>query len=217
MSTALISKYKKSIRDSTIWSSEEVSIIWDFYVTKSVAASASQQRAAKDYGLKEMPVDTLLDYSGVLAEKREMLMADRIDGVLKEYGFVYMGKDPNTKEVVEIPIEIDSPRLVCMQPYSITDRNKPVAKGGGKGVTLLTHMRNSLAHGCTYFFDNGNMLLEDRAAGSSGKTTAMILLPQSSFLDWIKIIDIDGKYYFPNIARGDYRTLVVRSKPKKHE
>ena len=164
-----------------------------------------------------MPVDTLLDYSGVLAEKREMLMADRIDGVLKEYGFVYMGKDPNTKEVVEIPIEIDSPRLVCMQPYSITDRNKPVAKGGGKGVTLLTHMRNSLAHGCTYFFDNGNMLLEDRAAGSSGKTTAMILLPQSSFLDWIKIIDIDGKYYFPNIARGDYRTLVVRSKPKKHE
>ena len=61
-----------------------------------------------------MPFDTLLDYSGVLAEKREMLMADRIDGVLKEYGFVYMGKDPNTKEVVEIPIEIDSPRLVCM-------------------------------------------------------------------------------------------------------
>ena len=38
-----------------------------------------------------MPFDTLLDYSGVLAEKREMLMADRIDGVLKEYGFVYMG------------------------------------------------------------------------------------------------------------------------------
>ena len=164
-----------------------------------------------------MPFDTLLDYSGVLAEKREMLMADRIDGVLKEYGFVYMGKDPNTKEVIEIPIEIDSPRLVCMQPYSIADRNKPVAKGGGKGVTLLTHMRNSLAHGCTYFFDNGNMLLEDRAAGSSGKTTAKILLPQSSFLDWIKIIDIDGKYYFPNSARGDYRTLVVRSKPKKHE
>ena len=132
MSTALISKYKKSIRDSAIWSSEEVSIIWDFYVTKSVAASASQQRAAKDFGLKEMPFDTLLDYSGVLAEKREMLMADRIDGVLKEYGFVYMGKDPNTKEVIEIPIEIDSPRLVCMQPYSIADRNKPVAKGGGR-------------------------------------------------------------------------------------
>ena len=78
MSTALISKYKKSIRDSAIWSSEEVSIIWDFYVTKSVAASASQQRAAKDFGLKEMPFDTLLDYSGVLAEKREMLMADRL-------------------------------------------------------------------------------------------------------------------------------------------
>lgn len=216
MSTVLISKYKKSIRDSAIWSPEEVSIIWDFYVTKSVAASASQQRAVKDFGLKEMPFDTLLDHSGVLAEKREMLMADRIDGVLKEYGFVYMGKNPNTKEDIEIPIEIDNPRLVCIQPYSIIDRNKPVAKGGGKGMTLLTHMRNSLAHGCTYFFDNGNMLLEDKAGGSSGKTTAMILLPQSSFLDWIKIIDIDGRYYFPNIARDGYQSLVVRSKPKKH-
>ena len=44
--------------------------------------------------------------------------------------FVNDGSTDNTKEVIEIPIEIDSPRLVCMQPYSIADRNKPVAKGG---------------------------------------------------------------------------------------
>lgn len=212
MAKVKISPYQMSIRDAGIWTSEEISVIWDFYVTKSVAASASQRRSTADYGLVEIPFDSLLDYEGVSAGKREMLMADSINGVLKEYDFEYKTKKDGKE--VETAIDIDTPRLVCIQPYSITDRNKPTAKGGGKGRTLLSHMRNSLAHGCTYFFDNGNLLLEDRAGGSSGKTTAMILLPQDALLDWIKIVDISAKYYFPGVDRGSYLKLAKQKSNK---
>lgn len=205
MAKCLISKYKMSLSEAGFWTPEEISAIWDFYVTKSIASSASQKRRASDYGLKEMPFDALLYRSGVPKDKREMLMADSINGVLDEYGFVTREKKGN-KEEIEIPIDIDSPRLVCIQPYSIADRGKPAAKAG-KAATMFTHIRNSLAHGCTYYFDNGMMLLEDRANGSSGKTTAMMLLPQSAFVDWIKIIDIDAKYYFRNSDRSLYESI----------
>jgi hypothetical protein len=49
-----IQPYKKSINESS-FSSEQIAMIWDFYVTKSIAASASQKRTAKDYGLKSLP------------------------------------------------------------------------------------------------------------------------------------------------------------------
>lgn len=206
---AVLSECKKSINEAGVWSSEEISAIWDFYVTKSVAASASQKRAASDYGLRRMPYDTLLDFAKISGDRRELLMADRIDGVLKEYGFLSKEKDEDGKEK-EAPIEVDVPCFVAIRPYSITDRNKPVAREEGKGTTLLTHVRNSLAHGCTYFFDNGKMLLEDKINGSKGKTTAMLLMPQSALLDWIKIIDINAKYYFKDVDRAKYYPLVTR-------
>lgn len=202
----LISNYQKSLRDVGIWTAEDIAIIWDFYVTKSVAASASQKRSAADYGLREIPFDSLLDHSHVSAKRREILMANSIDGVLSEYGFKCRGKDSN-KNAIELEIEIDELRLLCIQPYSIADRKGPEPKAG-KGVTLLTHIRNSLAHGCTYFFDNGNVLFEDKASGAKGKTTAMILLPQTALTDWIKAIDIEAKYYFPGVDRGPFRSLV---------
>lgn len=212
-----ISPFKKSITEAGIWSSHEVETIWDFYVTKSVGAAASQKRSAGDYGLKELPFDTLLDQSGVSSEKREVLMADNMNGVLEEYDFIYCKKktDGTSKEkLIDIAIDIDNPRVLCLQPYSISDRGKPVPKGGGKGVTLLSHMRNSFAHGCTYFFDNGMALFEDRAAGSNGKITAMILIPQSALTEWIKIIDNDARYYFKDSPREKYKDLVIRPKAK---
>ena len=42
-----IQLYKKSINESA-FSSEQIAMIWDFYVTKSIAASASQKRTAKE-------------------------------------------------------------------------------------------------------------------------------------------------------------------------
>ena len=57
---------------------------------------------------------------------------------------------------------------------------------------LFRHMRNSFAHGNTYFFDNNMVLLEDK---DGGKITATILLPVHSLVDWIFIVDKNGNYY----------------------
>ncbi len=200
-----------SISECGYWSRDEISEIWDFYVTKSVASSSSQRRTAANYGLKFIPFDTILTFSGVPDNRRDMLKADSIPGVLKEYDFEYFKKGTNE----QVAIDIDSPRLVCIQPYSITDRGEPVAKGDGKGVTLLTHIRNSLAHGLTFFFDNGMMLLEDKAGGSSGKTTAMMLLPQTALLDWLRAIDINAQFYSKSFDRSPYSKLVTKLPVKK--
>lgn len=49
-----VQSYKKSINQSG-FTDDQIAIIWDFYVTKAIAESASQIRRASDYGLKELP------------------------------------------------------------------------------------------------------------------------------------------------------------------
>ena len=46
---AIVQDFKKSIRDSR-YTVEQVSIVWDFYVTHSIAESAGQKRTSSDYG-----------------------------------------------------------------------------------------------------------------------------------------------------------------------
>ena len=50
-------------------------------------------------------------------------------------------------------IEIDIPKIVCLTQYTIADEETPKAKIG-EAESVLTHIRNSFAHGLTYFFDN---------------------------------------------------------------
>ena len=57
---------------------------------------------------------------------------------------------------------------------------------------LFRHIRNSLAHGDTFFFDNGNLLLEDK---DKSTITARILINQQTLIDCIKVIDKEGKRY----------------------
>ena len=57
---------------------------------------------------------------------------------------------------------------------------------------IFRHIRNSFAHGNTFFFDNGMCLLEDKDGSS---ITAEILIHQKSLVEWIYIVDRDNKYY----------------------
>lgn len=50
-------------------------------------------------------------------------------------------------------IDISIPKIVCLTPYSIADEEKPKPRVGD-AESVLTHIRNSFAHGNTYFFDN---------------------------------------------------------------
>lgn len=50
-----------------------------------------------------------------------------------------------------------------------------------------------LRMGLRFFFDNGNVLFEDK--DNRGMITARIILQQKTLLDWIYIIDINGIFY----------------------
>lgn len=178
---ANVQDFKKSINDSS-FTDEQIAIIWDFYVTKSISASASQKRKITDYGHKKIPFDKMMEIALITNDKLHAVMADRIPQTLANLDLQLSDKKPS--------INIDICRAAYIIPYQKEDNVlKPKIS---KPEAFLSHIRNAFAHGNTYFFDNGNVLLEDK---KQKITTAMILLRQKTLLDWISLIDKDHKYY----------------------
>ncbi len=183
----IVFDYKKSINYSD-FSTSQIAVIWDFYVTKSVAASASQRRTASDYGLKQIPFSKMLEVAEIEEGQCRILLADKMPATLKSLNLSIAGE-----KGIAIPIEVDTPRFSLLMGYSISDEEIPKPKDNcSKAECLLTHIRNAFAHGNTYFFDNGNVLLEDK---NKSITTAMILIKQKTLLDWIKLIDHEERFY----------------------
>lgn len=184
-----IQLYKKSINESA-FSSEQIAMIWDFYVTKSIAASASQKRTAKDYGLKSLPWKNMCVVAGLEEVNIKILLANSMNKTLEKLDLVIEEGKGNEKR--NKLIDIDTPRIVCLSPFTIADEEVPKAKVG-EAESVLTHIRNAFAHGNTYFFDNKYVLFEDK--DQRGGITARILLSQQSLIDWIRLIDHESRYY----------------------
>lgn len=183
-----VQRYQKSINQSR-FSLAQTAMIWDFYVTKSVAASASQKRTVNDYGLKTFPWKEMLEIAQIDKDNVKILPANSINKTLAAFDLEITTGKGNEKHNREI--EIDTPKIVCLTPYSIADEDNPKPRCGD-AESVLTHIRNSFAHGLTYFFDNGNVLFEDR---NNGIITARIILKQQTLLDWIALIDHEQEYY----------------------
>lgn len=195
-----IQNYKKSINESE-FSLAEIAMIWDFYVTHAIAKSANQRRPLKDYGIQNLPWDKMLEVANIQNDNCKILLADSINKTLTKLDLetVEKKKDGENKDKKENKaIEIDIPKIVCITPYTISDEEKPKPKFG-EAESVLTHIRNSFAHGLTYFFDNGNILFEDK--NQRGIITSRIILKQQTLLDWIKLIDVKEKFYkFNNLC-----------------
>lgn len=183
-----VQPYKKSINESN-FSDEQIAVIWDFYVTKAIVKSAAQCRKIADYGLREIPWKDMLASAEVKPENKKVLLANSINKTLQNHDLEIVEGKGDSKH--NRAIEIDVPKIVCLTPFSIADEEKPKSRVG-EAESVLTHIRNSFAHGNTYFFDNGNLLLEDK---NQGITTAMMILHQKTLLDWIAIVDPTNKFY----------------------
>lgn len=188
MAKAIVQNFKKSIKDSG-FSENEINIIWDFYVTKSVAASASQKRTPSDYGSRSLPWSEMKTAAGFTSIK--ILAANSINKTLADLDLDIDERGQKNKVLGPKEIDIDYSRLACVTPYTIADEEEPKAKIG-EAESVLTHIRNAFAHGNTYFFDNGFMLLEDK---SNGVITARIMMKRSTLIEWIHIVDKEGRYY----------------------
>lgn len=184
-----IQKYRKSIHEIGL-SSESEAILWDFYVTKSIAGSSSQKRTASDYGLKTLPWKEMLHVAKVDDDNVKILLANSINKTLERYDLattVGKGNDKRNKA-----IEIEYSKIVCLTPFSIADEDPPKERVGA-AESVLTHIRNSFAHGLTYYLPNGKVLLEDK--DQHGIITARIILDLQTLLDWIYLVDKNHKYY----------------------
>ena len=184
-----IQSYKMSI-NQTKFTHEQVAIIWDFYVTKSIAESASQKRRISDYGHSQFPWKEMLTKAGITSDNVRILLANSINKTLELYDLNITEGKGNGKH--NRAIEIDTPKIVCLTPYTIADGESPKGRVG-EAESVLTHIRNSFAHGNTYFFENGNVLFEDK--DMKGIITARIILKQQTLLDWITLIDKEQKFY----------------------
>lgn len=178
----VLNDFKKSINNS-VFSDMQIKVIWDFYVTKALVDSASQRRnIKKDYGYERIPLNEMKQIANFNVNNYKVMLADKIDETLKKY-LLY-----NDMDILE---NLELPRGVFISPYIIEDEKLPKAKKG-EGEVLLEHIRNCFAHGNTYFFDNGMMLLEDK---NGSKITARLVCKQKVLLDWIKLIDKNQNYY----------------------
>lgn len=187
------SENKKSLKDSP-FSYAQIDMIWDFYVTHTISGGTGLERTVVDYGWKKD--DNKKD--GFSALEKELFdkagLSDRICFIRSK-----TCKDTlNAMDLANDYICNTHPRGVLLRNYVITvDENEKIQFSGGASaenriICLFRHIRNAFAHGNTYFFENGYVLLEDKDKNS---ITASILIKQQTLLDWIKIIDKDEKHY----------------------
>lgn len=184
-----IQNYKKTLRKS-LFSYDQVEVIWDFYVSHSLAETGGQTISLEEYGWN------LNARKKVFADiEKELMIIAGIDklccirsNTIKD---TLMACDLSNDKIC-----IEHPRIVIQQKYSITVDENEIMKFSSSRENrlkcLFRHIRNSFAHANTYFFDNGYMLLEDK---DNNKTTGMILIRQQTLLDWIGIIDKEQKFY----------------------
>lgn len=190
-----IQTYKKTLRDS-LFSYDQVEVIWDFYVSHSLAGTSGQSISLENYGWN------LNNHGKTLADiEKKLMMKAEIDKLC----CIRSSTIKDTLVACDLSndkICIEHPRIVIQQKYSVTvDENEKIKfTGGGENrvICLFRHIRNALAHANTYFFDNGLMLLEDKdktKTKDKTKITGMILIRQQTLLDWIGIIDKEQKFY----------------------
>lgn len=184
-----VQDHKKSIYDIGLDKDSEATI-WDFYVTRAMCKSAAQKRSISDYGMKSIPYDEMLKVAGISPSNAIVLLANTMPNTLQRLGLETTIGKGNDKQNAEI--ETEPFRFAIITPYTITDDNPP-KESCGRGESLLTHIRNSFAHGNTYFFDDGTVMLEDK--DQRGSITARIIIKVETLFAWIHLIDKDERYY----------------------
>lgn len=192
-----ISSFKKGLKDSP-FSPEQIAIIWDFYVSRSFAASTGLLIELVDYGWKNSPSKV----DGLPKLEEDLASAAGIDSIC----FIRAKTIKDTLSAMDLSGEmicVEHPRAVLKQNHNVkVDENEQckIESSESRIVCLFRHIRNSLAHGNTYFFENGRVLLIDK----DGNTiTAAILIQQRTLLDWISVVDYNQNFYVIKQAQSN--------------
>ena len=179
--------YSSSLKDSG-FSDEALTVLWDFYVSRSFAASTGNPISLEKCGWH----DTQSKTEGCPALEKELVS----NAGFISFAVIRSKTIKDTLAQMDLNNEhicVSHPRAVFMQNFSYeSDENVRIKSMESRIHALFRHIRNSLAHGNTCFFPNNNCLLIDK---DGTKVTAAILLPKQALWDWISIVDKNKKYY----------------------
>lgn len=188
--------FKKSISEAN-FSKHQIDLIWDFYVTHSLCGTGLS-RTIMDYGWNATQDKNdgypaleqgLADVAGI--NKFCIIRAKTINDTLK------------AMDLFNDHLCISHPRAVLMQNFTLQiNENEEVSFKSQEARinAIFRHIRNAMAHGNTYFFQNGFMLLEDKAGK---QITSAIMIKQRTLLDWIEVVDKNRIYYKLNSETGE--------------
>lgn len=184
--------FRKSLRESS-FKSKDIAMIWDFYVARSFAAATGNPISLEKCGWK----DSNNKKDGYPALEQDLALNAGIDS----FCIVRAKTVKDTLVAMDLRNEklyCTHPRAVLMQNYTYeSDENEhiKIKSGESRINAIFRHMRNSFAHGNTYFFENDMCLLEDK---DGNKITAEILIPCRSLIEWVHIVDRKEMYYSRN-------------------
>lgn len=175
--------YKSTI-NSAGFTDEEIKRIWDFYVTRSISGRSSQSLRLEDLGWE-------------ITQNRKTGLPALEDSLSVAAGncifcFVRARTIKDTlgqMDLINSHICLQHPRAVMKQEFSYSHNENEevfITSNENRIVCLMRHIRNAFAHGNTYFFNNDNMMLEDK---DNASISARIIIPQRALLLWIPIID----------------------------
>jgi len=184
----------------TSLNSKDIALLWDFYVhhaptKKNIDQKTPSIRHLSEYGWGGTAGEySILKLESSLCriaglQKIIMLKSSTIKETLASMGLNETGCITCSRAVLKHSIKI------AIDEYGDT---KISDNDGNRMICLFRHIRNSFSHGNTYFFENGNMMLED--FDENQKCSAKIILSANSLIEWIWAIDRQGRYY----KRTDY-------------
>jgi hypothetical protein len=181
--------YHLSLKESG-FTDAQIKILWDFYVSRSFAASTGDPISLETCGWH----DTQSKTDGLPVLESALAAA----AGLASFCIIRNKTIRDTLGQMDLSNEricVSHSRAVLAQSFTYeSDENETIKiKSAESRINaIFRHIRNSFAHGNTYFFPNGNCLLIDK---DGSKTTAAILIPKESLWDWIAIVDKSKAYY----------------------
>lgn len=216
MSRTNIYQYKKSIGQSTFEVQQKVDLIEFYLTNDLADAEISCEILRDKYKWKSKNgrlnsnklLSLLLEKAG-LTNSICFLRSDSIEETLVKMGFVdtktLRAAKSDVVQRANLGICVDCPRGVLKWRYKTvitedetvkyvytSNSNSPQDEDETNSFhetmlsCLFRHIRNSLAHNNTYFFENGNVLFVD--FDTNKKLSAMLLIKKQVLLEWRDLI-----------------------------
>lgn len=191
----LVSRDSGSTSISTCYSSEEIAELFRFYVLEAPVLKPDQ--TSKSPNLRSLKNLGWKDGSALNRLERKLLQASGMNS------FIILGSTSISSTLEEMKLTdricIAHPRCVLQRPTTLKLQEDGQITQNNRGTDvnrmqcLFRHLRNGFAHGCIRVFDKQAVLIEDYNTQGASTQTAAILLKAQTLLDWIEIIETQGK------------------------